>query len=207
MDRVVRDLRDDIEGAQRAPASSSATTHATEREDHPTGNHPSGRIPQHHLGAPAHRRRPGRPGRNLHGRRGGGGLPARMGGPAHHGQGPACDRGAQQGHHGLPGLARVRCGDARQLGGGHRAVGHLWQGRQHASAHGAGRQEPRRHPHLQHLRGLPVHPQQPQSDQFQLGTGQQLWTVRGSAGFSAPCRRTGRVVALRGNHGHEDLAV
>ena len=63
-------------GKQRSSRTALTAAGDDRREDHSTGNRPPRRVSQHPLGAPAHRRGPGRAGRDLHGRPGRRGLSA-----------------------------------------------------------------------------------------------------------------------------------
>ena len=67
--------------------------------------------------------------------------------------------------------------------------------------------EPRRDPHLQHLRRLPLHPRARAPGVGQLGLGARQPALRGPARLPDDAGELAAVAARRRHHGHEDLAV
>ena len=99
---------------------------------------------------------------------------------------------------------------ARQLGDRHRPLGPLRALGRPADLSTAGRTQPGAHPHLQHLRRLPLRAGPAEAGGRQLGSagdGGGRGTVRGPRRLPAPRRRAGAEPARAGHHRHEDLAV
>ena len=200
-----------VEGSARARGGAGILLHVIRRshEDHRARDDPARRVRQHDLGAPAHRRGPGRPRRDLHGRRRRSRptstRPSRRSCSAR----IRCRSSAQRLARRLSRLARLGRRDARQLGDRHRAVGHVRQGASAGrSAEAARRPRAGSHPHLQHLRRLPIHPRRPRAGGRQLACRRdRAGPYEDLEGFPAPRRRAGAVAARAGHHRHEDLAV
>ena len=173
-------------------------------------DHPAGRVRQPHLGAAADRRGPGRPGRDLHGRRRGRGLPARDASrrscsardplqiearqrdarsTISAGAAPASRRAATR-------RSTSRCGtcSARRSAG--------------RSARCSAARARDSHPRLQHLRRLQVHPRRARAGGRQLACRRAaaVPTRTSRPSCTAPTNLP-HVAARAGHHRHEDLAV